>query len=67
MRVATRFLIVLCAFAALAGVVYWLITEEAVGTVLLLGYALMPAIVVGPVGGALIVWALAGFTRESRG
>jgi hypothetical protein len=126
-RVATRFLIVLCAFAALAGVVYWLITEEAVGTVLLLGYALMPAIVAGfairhgafgdrppeddpladtgaqagevlgpfpaetvwpiflvlgtitlgasliyglillPVGGALIVWALAGFTRESRG
>jgi hypothetical protein len=44
-RTATRFLVILGAFAAGLGVAYWFITYEAVGTVLLLSFALTPAII----------------------
>ncbi len=45
MKVATRYLVVLCVFAVVLGTVYWLLTDEAVGTVLLLAFACMPGIV----------------------
>jgi hypothetical protein len=124
---ATRLFIVLGVFAFGLGVVYWLITGEAVGTILLLAFACTPAIIVGyaimhgslrdrgrdddpdadpsdaagevlgpfpaetvwpvflvlgtiaigasliyglillPVGVALFLWSIVGFTRESRG
>ncbi|HWC70559.1 MAG TPA: cytochrome c oxidase subunit 4 [Actinomycetota bacterium] len=127
MRVATRYFVLLGVFAFLAGVVYWFITYESVGTVLFLAFACTPAIIawfairhgsmrdrrpeddadadpaeragevlgpfpaetvwpiflvlgsitIGasliyglilvPLGAALFVWALLGFTRESRG
>lgn len=44
MRMATRYLMVLAVFAAGLGVIYWFITYEIVGTVLLLSFACMPAI-----------------------
>jgi hypothetical protein len=46
MRTATKILTLLCGFAVLLGIVYWLVTKEAVGTVLLLSFACMPGIVV---------------------
>jgi hypothetical protein len=42
---ATRFLMVLGVFAAGVGVIYWFVTYEVVGTILLLTFACMPAIV----------------------
>ena len=41
----TRFFIFLAVFAAGLGLIYWFLTYEAVGTVLLLAFACMPAIV----------------------
>ena len=127
MRVATRYFVLLFLFASVAGIVYWFVTYEAIGTVLLLGFACTPAIIVVyairhgsmserppednaeadpateagevlgpfpaetvwpiflvlgtivtgaslvyglilvPVGAALLIWAVLGFTRESRG
>lgn len=127
MRVATRYFVLLFLFASVAGIVYWFITYEAVGTILLLAFACTPAIIavfairhgsmsgrrpeddaeadpateagevlgpfpaetvwpiflvlgtivtgaslvygliLVPVGAALLVWAVLGFTRESRG
>jgi Ca2+/Na+ antiporter len=126
-RVATRYFVLLFLFASIAGIVYWFVTYEAVGTILLLAFACTPAIIVVysirhgsmserraeddaeadpaseagevlgpfpaetvwpiflvlgtivtgaslvyglilvPVGAALLVWAVLGFTRESRG
>lgn len=122
-----RYLVALCAFAVILGTVYWFVTYEAVGTILLLTFACTPAIVVLfairhgamrerrteddpeadprsqagevlgpfpaetvwpallllgtvaigasliyglillPLGAALFVWSIVGFTRESRG
>ena len=45
MRTATRYLVVLGVFAFALGVVYWLITREVVGTILLLAFACTPVIV----------------------
>jgi hypothetical protein len=42
---ATRFLVFLAVFAAALGLIYWFVTYEAVGAVLLLAFACMPAIV----------------------
>ncbi len=127
MRVATRYFVLLFLFASIVGAVYWFITYEWVGTVLLLAFACTPAIIavfairhgsmrdrraedvaeadpaaeagevlgpfpaetvwpiflvlgtivtgasliygliLVPVGAALLVWAMLGFTRESRG
>jgi Cytochrome c oxidase subunit IV len=124
---AMRYLVALCAFAVILGTVYWFVTYEAVGTILLLTFACTPAIVVLfairhgamrehrteddpeadprsqagevlgpfpaetvwpallllgtvaigasliyglillPLGAALFVWSIVGFTRESRG
>jgi hypothetical protein len=126
-RVGTRYFVLLFLFASIVGAVYWFITYESVGTVLLLAFACMPAIIavfairhgsmrerraeddaeadpaseagevlgpfpaetvwpiflvlgtivtgaslvygliLVPVGAALLVWSVLGFTRESRG
>lgn len=127
MRVGTRYFVLLFLFAAIVGTVYWFITYESVGTVLLLAFACTPAIIavfairhgsmrerraeddaeadpaseagevlgpfpaetvwpiflvlgtivtgaslvygliLVPLGAALLVWSVLGFTRESRG
>ena len=127
MRVGTRYFVLLFLFASIVGTVYWFITYESVGTVLLLAFACTPAIIavfairhgsmrerraeddaeadpaseagevlgpfpaetvwpiflvlgtivtgaslvygliLVPVGAALLVWSVLGFTRESRG
>ncbi len=45
MRTATRYLWVLCVFAIALGTIYWFITYEATGAVLLWALGLMPLIV----------------------
>ena len=59
MRTVTRFFVLLFLFAVVTGTAYWFITYEAVGAVLLLAFACMPAIVA--------VFAIRnGATRDQR-
>jgi len=44
-RTVTKYLSILSVFAAVTAAVYWLVTYEAVGAVLLVGFCLMPLIV----------------------
>lgn len=46
MRIATRVLTLLCGFGLVLSIVYWLVTKEAVGAVLLLTFACVPGIIV---------------------
>ena len=45
MKIVTRYLMALGVFAAVLGAIYWFITYEVVGAVLLVAFAGMPAIV----------------------
>lgn len=47
MRTATKLLAALCGFGVVLGLLYWLVTGEVVGAILLLAFGCMPGIVVG--------------------